>query len=227
MADEHASEQGAHTRRRILQSALAAFGHNDYEAVGIRRIVESAGANIAAVSYHFGGKKGLYLATADYLADSLHERMRPHLEHTVAAAEGADGPTCRRLAAELVSGFAVTLLTGPHAEDAPGFIFREQNQPTEAFDVLYERLFRPMHDALVVLVAGARGLARDAEEARMVAHALLGPAFAFRAARTTMLRHLARAAYTPADLAALRDLLGALTAAALDYEPVPHAGETR
>jgi hypothetical protein len=52
----------------------------------------------------------------------------------------------------------------------------------------------------------------------IVAHALLGPALAFRAARTTLLKLLSRPAYTAADLAYIKGLLLALTTSALDYE---------
>lgn len=210
--------QNSDTRRRILQAALSAFGHNDYDAVSIRQIVEAAGVNIAAISYHFGGKKGLYLATAAYLAQNLRAGMRAHLDGVVAATPGSDPAQCRRMLSELISRFAENLLTGALSDDAPGFIFREQNHPTEAFDVLYEQLFRPMHEATVGLVACARSLPRDAQEVLMVAHSLLGSAIAFRAARTTLLRHLSRSDYTASDLACIRDILVALTAAALGYQ---------
>jgi AcrR family transcriptional regulator len=218
MAVIQSPEGGAPTRGRILQAALSAFGHNDYDSVSIRQIVEAAGANVAAISYHFGGKKGLYLATAVYLADELYADMQPHLKRVAAASPGADPLRCRRMLSELISCFAENLLTGALSDDAPGFIFREQNHPTEAFEALYQKLFRPMHETMVGLVACARGLPREAEEAVMVSHALLGPAFAFRAARTTILRHLSRPAYTVGDLARIKALLAALTVAALDYE---------
>lgn len=71
---------------------------------------------------------------------------------------------------------------------------------------------------MVALVACARSLPREAEEAVIVALALLGLARAFRAARTTMLKHLSRPAYTAVDLARIKALLVALTAFAVDYE---------
>lgn len=211
-------EQNTDTRQRILQAALSAFGHNDYDSVGIRQIVEAAGANIAAISYHFGGKKGLYLATAAYLAENLYAGIRQNLDRIAAAAGEADPAQCRLMLSELVSRYARNLLEGAFSDDAPGFIFREQNHPSEAFDILYEKLFRPLHETMAGLIACARGLPHDAEEVRFVAHALLGPALAFRAARTTLLRHLSRPAYTAADVAYIKGLLFALTTSALDYE---------
>lgn len=206
------------TRERILAAALAAFGHNDYDSVGVRRIVEAAGANIAAVSYYFGGKKGLYLATAEYLAESLRGGVADELARIEAACSNAGPSQCREMLSQLVGRFAGMLLSGPLGEDAPSFIFREQNRPTEAFDLLYEHLFAPLHRTMARLVACARGLAADDPEVRLVAHGLLGTAIAFRAARSTMLRHLGREDYSGEDLARIGALVRALTASALDYE---------
>jgi hypothetical protein len=50
-----------------------------------------------------------------------------------------------------------------------------------------------------------------------VAHALTGPTIAFRAARTTLLRHLGQDAYADDDVAQIQALLRAIIEAALDY----------
>ena len=73
------------TRTRLLRTSLAIFAHRDFDAVSVREIVEQAGANIAAISYHFGGKQGLYLATAEFLADAMHDELGPTLARIGAA----------------------------------------------------------------------------------------------------------------------------------------------
>jgi hypothetical protein len=75
-----------------------------------------------------------------------------------------------------------------------------------------------MHETLVRLVAHLRGLPTESDELHIVSHALLGPAIAFRAAWTTMLRHLSRTACTSQDQERIRLIVAALTAAALDHE---------
>ena len=205
------------TRQRLLQAALSAFGRHDFDSVSVRRIVEEAGVNIAAISYHFGGKQALYLQTADYLAESLRAGIGPRMREIEAAVPNADAARCRRLLGDLIGDFGETMLTGELAEHAPGFIFREQNQPTPAFDILYAKLFAPMHRTTTELVSRARGLPADGDEARMVSHGLLGQVIAFRATRTTLLRHLSRTAHTRADLHRIKALLASMTMAALDY----------
>jgi AcrR family transcriptional regulator len=49
------------TRDRLVESACALFGAKGYRDTTIAEICEQAGANIAAVNYHFGGKEALYL----------------------------------------------------------------------------------------------------------------------------------------------------------------------
>lgn len=44
----------------MLEAATAAFAAHGYEGASIRGIAASARANQAAISYHFGGKEGLY-----------------------------------------------------------------------------------------------------------------------------------------------------------------------
>ena len=51
---------GQQTRLRLLDAGLAVFSEVGYHGATIREIAGRAGTNIAAISYHFGGKDGLY-----------------------------------------------------------------------------------------------------------------------------------------------------------------------
>lgn len=62
------SQQDNATVARLLEAAADEFARRGYVAARIRDIVEAAGANLAAVNYHFGGKDGLYRATIASLA---------------------------------------------------------------------------------------------------------------------------------------------------------------
>ncbi len=54
---------GIEARSRLLYAALALFAANGYAKTSTREIAKAAGANIAAISYYFGDKAGLYAAT--------------------------------------------------------------------------------------------------------------------------------------------------------------------
>ncbi|MCL4689240.1 MAG: CerR family C-terminal domain-containing protein [Burkholderiales bacterium] len=63
----------AATAQRLLEAAAHEFALHGYEAARVRDIVDAAGANLAAVNYHFGGKEGLYQATLGHLARQARE----------------------------------------------------------------------------------------------------------------------------------------------------------
>ncbi len=48
------------TRRALLNAALVVFAEHGYEAASVRDITGRAKVNQGAITYHFGGKEGLY-----------------------------------------------------------------------------------------------------------------------------------------------------------------------
>ena len=53
-------KDGVETRERLLENACRVFAEKGYQDASIAEICERAGANVAAVNYHFGGKDALY-----------------------------------------------------------------------------------------------------------------------------------------------------------------------
>lgn len=207
------------TRTRLLRTSLATFAHRDFEAVSIREIVELAGANIAAVSYHFGGKQGLYLATAEFLADSLQAEIAPTLAQTRTGAEQADPATAGHLLKEMIHRLVHNLTMDRLGDDAAGFILREQHQPTAAFDILYSRLMLPIQQTYQLLVSRILGEREsDSRRAILITHALIGQILAFRTARTTVLRRLGQTDFSAQDALEIARLISDLTLNALQTQ---------
>ena len=53
---------GAEARARLLTTALRLFAEHGFARTSTREIAQAAGVNIAAISYYFGDKAGLYRA---------------------------------------------------------------------------------------------------------------------------------------------------------------------
>lgn len=86
------SEAAEGTRASLIEAAAAIFAEKGFEAGSIRAITRRAGANVAAVAYHFGGKDGLYrevlramIAKLDAVS-VVDERSIAHLDGAEAVA---------------------------------------------------------------------------------------------------------------------------------------------
>jgi TetR/AcrR family transcriptional regulator, regulator of cefoperazone and chloramphenicol sensitivity len=53
---------GEESRQRLLQAAVQCFAEHGYARTSTRTVATQAGVNIAAISYYFGDKAGLYRA---------------------------------------------------------------------------------------------------------------------------------------------------------------------
>lgn len=74
------------------------FGEHGYDGAGVRAITEEAGANIAAVKYHFGSKQGLLRAVIALAMERINAQRERRLDEMLA---GDGQPTT----AELVDAF--------------------------------------------------------------------------------------------------------------------------
>jgi TetR/AcrR family transcriptional regulator, regulator of cefoperazone and chloramphenicol sensitivity len=180
------------TRTRLLEAGLDHFGRVGFEGANIRAIAAAAGANIAAINYHFGGKRGLYLAVANHIVEGISGAIGPIAAEIIAiAAKPRLAPEEARSALERFVRTAGRLLaTSPKAERWARFILREQLDPTDAFEIIYNSIMGRMHRTLTALVAAVLALDPESDEARLEAFSLLGQALIFRFARAAVLRRM-------------------------------------
>ncbi|MEW8438281.1 MAG: CerR family C-terminal domain-containing protein [Candidatus Thiodiazotropha taylori] len=220
MSDQPAESRND-TRTRLLEAALEAFGSRDYDGVSTREIVEMAGANISAISYHFENKQGLYHATVSYLSETLKAGMAEQLESLEAWMKQASAEDCAEKVCQFLEHYFEHILLGEVGKHSPGIIFREQNRPTEAFQILFENLLAPMHKALAQLVARYRGQSATEPQVLYMVHTLLGQTIIFRIAQTTLLKILEQKQYNQADINAIKEQLRCQCRAILDTQTIP------
>ena len=64
------------TRQALLQAGAELFSERGFDGVPIEEVAARAGVNKALISYHFRGKRGLYVAILESAFASLAERLR-------------------------------------------------------------------------------------------------------------------------------------------------------
>ena len=62
------------TQRRIIDAAGEIFADSGYNHTTVRAICVRARVNVAAINYHFGSKKNLYLAVLEYWRTKAFEK---------------------------------------------------------------------------------------------------------------------------------------------------------
>jgi AcrR family transcriptional regulator len=66
-----ANQRGEASRAALLEAARVAFSERRYDEVSIVDVARSIGVAAGSVSYHFGGKRGLYLAVIEQEAQEF------------------------------------------------------------------------------------------------------------------------------------------------------------
>lgn len=192
------------SQERLLSTAIEHFGLHGFEGASTRGIATAAGTAMSSITYHYGGKQGLYLAAADHIATSMRTMAGPVLEAIQRNPSATREEACQRVV-EMLNRFAMMMI----AEDSQPwarFIIREQMQPTEAYERLYRGFWGEVMETLLALVRRARP-DFDEEEARITLVSLFGPVLALRAGRASVLRILDRDQLDPAISIAICDRL--------------------
>lgn len=187
IAPKDAPSSGERTRAALIEAGLKLFGRNGFAATSTREIAAEAKANIGSIAYHFGGKEKLRDACAEHIVASIRAVADPVLARLPVPDDPAAAQAQFRLAAERMAGFMVA---GPQVEDFVQFILHEIQQPTRAFDIIYEGLIEAIHRRLCHLWAAAAGEDPDSEATRIVVFAMIGQIVYFRIARAVVTRRM-------------------------------------
>jgi len=164
----------AETRRQLLEAAGAVFAGAGFRDATVREICRRAGANVAAVNYHFGDKETLYLEVLRYAHGKALEKYPPLLNVS------ADAPPEKKLRAFVHSLLLRIFDKGPTAWHGK-IMLREMIEPSAALDSLVEERMRPMAGQLWQIVADI--LDRPPNDERVRLWRTLLPAAAPRAER--------------------------------------------
>lgn len=169
------------TRDRVLEAAGEVFAQHGFRDATVRDICARAGANLAAVNYHFGGKERLYAEVLRYADD---RSMRGH-------ALSAD---FEHLPAEVQLGaFVRQFMERIFDPSRPGWpdrvIAREMIDPTPALVELAEKNIKPRAQMLQAIVRRLIGEGVSDRVVQMCAASIVGQCLLYHKSKA-MMEHL-------------------------------------
>jgi AcrR family transcriptional regulator len=179
------------TKVRLLEAAGAEFAEKGFDAARIRAICERAGANVAAVNYHFGDKLQLYIQAV----------LHAHRCGAAAADEeiGSSTAPAEQLCC-FIKHFLCHVLAINHPDDwRYRLMLREMLHPTAASEVLIREAIRPKFERL-------QGILREfcpqveARKLNALSFSIMGQCLHYRMARPVTERLIGREAYVALDL---------------------------
>ena len=192
------------TKARLLEAAGEEFAEKGYEGATIRAICERAGANQAAVNYHFGDKEQLYEQSV------LHaHRCGPGVKQ----AQPLSGS-----AADDLRAYIAMFLQNVVALESPTWhqtlMLREMVNPTRASESLVREAIRPRFEALCEIL---RRLCTHADPMRIqaLAFSVVGQCLHYKLSRSISRTLVGPEAFVRFDPEYLTDHISRFTLAAL------------
>jgi AcrR family transcriptional regulator len=159
------------TRDKLLEAAGHVFADRGYDAATVREICRRAGANVAAVNYHFRDKQGLYTQLLLQMAGAAQiETMRATLDQHAPPEE-----ILRRVIKARLHGLGADQMPDWHFR----IVAREFAHPTPAMSRMIDKVSRPLYQRLLGLIGQIIHLPADDEKTRLCTHSVMGQIFLY------------------------------------------------
>lgn len=156
---------GEHARVHLLHTALRLFSEKGFDKTSIREIALAAGANVAAISYYFGDKAGLYRAVFTEPLGSARDDIalynQPHF-------------TLHQALQGFFSAFLEPMRQGELVQLSTKLHFREMLEPTGLWAEEIDQGIKPAHAALVAVLCRHLGVAEADDEVHRLAFSIVG-----------------------------------------------------
>lgn len=169
------------TRERLLTAAGVEFADRGFAHATVRDICARAGANVAAVNYHFGDKHGLHSAVIAraQVGQAAAERVR--------TPAGSVTPPEIRLRA-FIESYMERLFDENRPSWTGKLIAREMIEPTAALDEVVAKTIRPRFEFLSSLIREMLGSSASEDRVRMAASSVIGQCLIYAHCRPVMSR---------------------------------------
>lgn len=196
------------TRQRLLEAAGEIFAEQGFRNTTVRDICRVAGANIAAVNYHFRDKQGLYTEVLRY-AHSCSKEKYPTL---LGLPDSAPAP--QRLKA-FVRSFLLRIFDEGRPAWHGKLVLREMIEPTSALDAIVNEEIRPRAAILEKIVRELLGRSASPQQVNYSSFSIVAQCIFYHNVRPVIQRLAPRQKFTPADIEAIAEHITHFSLAAL------------
>ena len=203
------SARSPDTGDALIRAALRLFGEQGYDATSTREIAAAAGANVASISYHFGGKEGLRAACGDFIIGRMGSVMAAAFDIGDPGAPSGLTPQEASLRLVQICERMTQALNGEEGRLLAPFMLREITSPSSLIDTIYEGMIGPVHQRLCRLWADATGAPHDAPETLLRVFSLVGQIVYFALARRIVLKRMGWDDFGASEAATLTSVLRA------------------
>ena len=198
------ANRGERTRDALLTAAMDAFGRAGYDATSNRTIADAAGVNQALIGYHFGGKRGLYLAVFEHICEQMQLELLPRVgavrtQLTFIGIEDPDRQERCVVAIETLLYAILDTLSRPESKTWARLVMREQQDPSEAFELIYQGFMKRLLGTLSEFAAMAEGIEEENEATRLRGIFLASQVLVFAMAPAVVDRHMGWTEHTPSN----------------------------
>ncbi|MES2953850.1 MAG: CerR family C-terminal domain-containing protein [Pseudomonadota bacterium] len=154
---------GAEARAHLLLSALRLFAEKGFAKTSTREIAQAAGANVAAISYYFGDKAGLYRSVFTEPLGVPCDDISRYLPAHLSLREAMEG---------FIAGFLEPLKQGDMAQQITRLHFREMLEPTGLWAEQINNNIKPAHAALAEVLARHLGVTKIDDDVHRLAFSI-------------------------------------------------------
>ena len=207
------SQRSAETKQKLLETASEVFAEQGFRNARVRDICQRAGANVAAINYHFGDKKGLYREVLKYAFFSLTGKNPTEWD-------GAQDIDPEQGIYMLVRSLLSQLLRDEKSACYPKLVAREMVDPTDAINQVIDDGMRPQVQALLKTLRVLHGKRFGEQQLRRCASSILGQCLFYYFARRPILQLRLEKTLGPRSISALARHITKFSLAAMREFPV-------
>lgn len=151
--------RGETTRRKLITAGIRLFSTYGYDSTSTRMIVQEAGVNLSAISFHFSSKEALYAACLQFIAakaekmyDEAFERAEALLERGAVTAEEA-----RRAILEIMH-IQLTVAFGKRYRSSLKLVYWEQINAMNSDHPVTTVIFEKIELVVAKLISAGAGM---------------------------------------------------------------------